>query len=194
MRQFFFQIAILLVVIFVGLYLSANPDRFGAFLPGSQINQTAGEVPSRMQIVNSENSETKVVLNIEIADTIDKRKLGLGGRVRFASDSGMLFVFDQVSQPNFWMKGMKIPLDFVWINGDKVVDLLENVAPPENGQSDSTLPRYAPNVGADKVLEVNAGFIKTFNIKIGDKLELLQMSPIPSLGEPNFENYSNQLN
>lgn len=192
MKQFFFQIAILLIVIFAGLYLTTNPDRFGSLLPGGQTRQ-AEIVPSRMRIVGPDN-QIKLVLNIEVADNQEKRKIGLGGREKLATDSGMLFIFDEAGQPRFWMKGMKIPLDFIWINGDKVVDLLGNVAPPERSQSESTLPRYAPNVDSDKVLEVNAGIIRQFDIKIGDKLELLQSSPMPATGEPNFENYNNGIN
>lgn len=178
MKQFFFQIAILLIVIFAGLYISTNPGRFEALLPGSR-NNVENVIPQKLRIINSANNEQKVVINIEVAETADKRRVGLGGRDKLASDSGMLFIFDEVGQPKFWMKGMKIPLDFIWINGDIVVDLLENVAPPEIGQADSTLPRYAPSVAADKVLEVNAGFIDAFSIKSGDKLEVLQVSPAP---------------
>lgn len=111
-----------------------------------------------------------VKLNVEIVDTQTQRTKGLGGRDSLASDSGMLFTFNEPSKYSFWMKGLSFPLDFVWIKGDKVVSILQNVPPPASNQPDSSLPVYQPNVEVDKVLEVNAGVVQRLNIKVGDTL------------------------
>lgn len=38
--------------------------------------------------------------------------------------SGMLFVFEQAGQYNFWMKNTLIPLDMIWINDqNKIIDI-----------------------------------------------------------------------
>jgi uncharacterized membrane protein (UPF0127 family) len=86
----------------------------------------------------------------------------------------MFFIMEQRAKPTFWMKGMLIPLDFIWIDGSQVVDILQNVQPPVSGQSDASLQLYSPTVEIDRVLEVNAGFVALHGIKIGDKIQISQ--------------------
>ncbi|MCR4263242.1 MAG: DUF192 domain-containing protein, partial [Candidatus Roizmanbacteria bacterium] len=58
--------------------------------------------------------ETK--LFVEIADTPEKKSKGLGGRTFLADDYGMLFPSEnQPYLPVFWMKGMEVPIDIIWI-------------------------------------------------------------------------------
>ena len=115
--------------------------------------------------------ETK--LNVEIADTKSKREVGLGGRSTLDQNVGMLFVFDskQVT-PSFWMKDMLIPLDIIWISGGKVVKIDKNIQAPISGTPDSKLAIYNPGQPIDYVLEVNAGFSDTNNVKVGDSIDL----------------------
>ena len=85
-------------------------------------------------------------------------------------DSGMLFVYDHPERYGFWMKGMRFPLDYIWINGNKVADLSRNIPQPA---SDTATPvTLAPSIPVDKVLEVNAGIIDRFDIKVGDLVQL----------------------
>lgn len=111
-------------------------------------------------------------LKVEIADTQAKRSKGLSDRQSLASDEGMLFVFPQPSKYSFWMKSVKFPLDFIWIRGSTVVDLLPNVSSPAPGQTDESLPIYQPNTEVDKALEVPSGTIQRLNIKIGDSIKI----------------------
>lgn len=158
MKKFAIQVILLLILIVGGAYFYKSGGQFSSlpFMPQSPVTK-------QVQINGSK-------LNVEIADTQEKRAKGLSGRESLASDSGMLFVFPESSKHSFWMKGLSFPLDFVWIRGDKVVSVLQNVPPPAQGQPDSSLPIYQPNVEVDKVLEVNAGSIQRLNIKIGDTL------------------------
>ncbi len=87
-----------------------------------------------------------------------------------ASDEGMLFVFPKLDKYPFWMKGLTYPLDFIWIRGDKIVDLLPNIQPPAPGQTDTSLPIYQSKEDIDKVLEVAAGTVQRLNIKVGDTI------------------------
>ena len=99
-------------------------------------------------------------IRLELAVTEAEKEKGLGERDTLASDSGMLFVYDHPERYGFWMKGMRFPLDFIWINGNTVADLTQNVS--------TGAPAFAPLVPADKVLEVNTGVIDQLSIKIGD--------------------------
>lgn len=109
---------------------------------------------------------------VEIADTQAKRSKGLGEREKLASDEGMLFIFDKADKYPFWMKGLTFPLDFIWIKGDTVVDITQNVPPPAVGQQDSSLTIYQPKEEVNKVLEVSGGTTQRLNIKAGDTITL----------------------
>lgn len=156
MKKFVIQVILLLILTVVGIYLYKSSGQISSlpFIP-------QGPVTKQVQINGSK-------LNAEIADTQAKRAKGLSGRDNLASDSGMLFIFPEPSKHSFWMKGLSFPLDFVWIRGDKVVSILQNVPPPSPNQADSSLPIYQPKVEVDKVLEIGAGTIQRLNIKVGD--------------------------
>lgn len=160
MKKFFAQIFLLILLISAVVYVSILQ---GVFQPG---NQQQLEQLSKLRVGNT-------LISVDVADTPSKRSKGLSGRESIEENYGMLFVFDQPSQRVFWMKGMNIPLDFIWINGERVVDLTSNVPSPQPGTPNEQLPRYSSNQPIDKVLEVKAGSITRHNIKIGDKVELL---------------------
>jgi len=104
---------------------------------------------------------------VEVADTPSETSQGLSDRESMASNQGMLFIFPQPGIYQFWMKGMKFNLDFVFIKDDRVVDLVENVPYPQTGKSPQTV---IAKKSFDKVLEVNAGIIRKLNIKTGDQM------------------------
>lgn len=134
-----------------------------------------GSLPSLPFIEQAKYSELTInetKLKVEIADTQEKRSKGLGGRESLATDSGMLFIFQKADKHSFWMKGLKFPLDFIWIKGSQVVDITINIKPPDPNQKDQDLSIYVSKTEADKVLEVNAGIIERLNIKVGDTIKL----------------------
>ncbi len=104
----------------------------------------------------------------DIADTPASRRKGLGGREKLEKGRGMLFVFDEPDIYPFWMKDMRFPIDIIWILDDKVVEIWED-APPPTG---SNIPRYTPKNKANFVLEIPAGEVERYNIKIGDRVNL----------------------
>lgn len=104
------------------------------------------------------------IINIEIADTWPKRVEGLSGRDSLCAECGLFFIFDSKDTYSFWMKEMNFSIDIIWIDDDKIVYIVENAQPP-NGDN---IPSYMPLAQADKVLEVNAGFVQENNIKVGD--------------------------
>ncbi len=106
------------------------------------------------------------VIKSEISDSEEERTTGLAGRKSLSRNAGMIFVFDQANKHTFWMKGMTFPIDIIWINDGKVVDITRH-ASPETGDSQS-LTIYEPEKPAKYVLEVNANFTVDNGVKVGD--------------------------
>lgn len=132
---------------------------------------------STIPFITQPTRQSAVVINgarikVEIADTQEKRSKGLGGRESLAPDEGMLFLFEGEDKYPFWMKGVKFPLDFVWIKEDKVSDIIQNAQIPQPNTADESLPIYLPREPIDKMLEVNAGTVERLKIKVGDTIEI----------------------
>jgi len=108
---------------------------------------------------------------VEIADTEEKREKGLSGRDSIGEDEGMLFLFLQKGKYGFWMKGMKFPIDIIWISGNKVVGVEKNVN-PQIDTLEQDLKVYSPQEDVDKVLEIKAGESEKFGISSGGELLL----------------------
>lgn len=112
-------------------------------------------------------------IQVEIANTDSSRGKGLSGRSSLPTDSGMLFIFNSKQiTPIFWMKDMIIPIDIIWISGDKIVKIDKSAPAPEAGTKDADLTKYSPGRPIDYVLEVNSGFAGTNNFKVGDSVVL----------------------
>lgn len=128
--------------------------------------------------LQTQNQNGKVVvigdttITVEVANSKAEKTKGLSGRSSLAENSGMLFPYPETGIPSFWMKDMQIPLDIIWIAGNKIVDIDKNVPFPEPGTKDSDLPIYQPSVATNYVLEVTAGFADKHGIKIGDSVDL----------------------
>jgi len=99
--------------------------------------------------------------SIETADTAEKRTVGLGGRESLCESCGMLFVFPEKGTYSFWMKGMRFPLDIIWLSDDKIVSVKCNV-PAESQEV------FTPKEEADGVLELNAG--ECGDLKEGERI------------------------
>jgi uncharacterized membrane protein (UPF0127 family) len=115
--------------------------------------------------------EPSVIINghkivVELALSSSEKERGLGYRSNLAKDHGMIFIYDHKDIYPFWMKGMNFPLDYIWIDGNKVADLSIDVPV----MTSNAITVIKPMVPVDKILEVNAGTISKFGIKIGDQV------------------------
>lgn len=130
-----------------------------------------------------------VSIAAEVARSPRERSIGLSERPGLSALSGMIFLFDRPDKYGMWMKGMKFPIDILWIRGGTVVDLEENVSPPRRNVSETLFPVYRSEAPADVVLETAAGFSKRYNVKIGDQVKIFwsEAAPrVPRLGEQYF--------
>ncbi|MBA3723420.1 MAG: DUF192 domain-containing protein [Candidatus Levybacteria bacterium] len=100
------------------------------------------------------------------AKTPEELQKGLSGRGSLPKDQGMIFLFEEPADRAFWMKGMEIPIDIIFINGDKIVSISKNAKPPTD--ENANLPLVNSVQPADKVLEINAGLSDEYSFKVGD--------------------------
>ncbi len=131
------------------------------------------ESEKKILTVYGEQSRTigNQTFEVGIADNALTRAQGLSGRPPLGEREGLFFLFSSAGNYGFWMKGMNFPIDIVWINGDKVIGFSENLQ-PEPSKNIFNFSIYYPPGEADKVLEINAGAVKKYNLQIGDKINL----------------------
>lgn len=109
---------------------------------------------------------------VEVASTMLEQARGLSYRPSLAADAGMLFIFGSGGVQTFWMQAMNFPLDMIWISGDRVVGFAQDVPAPAPGTQAWQLPVYSSPPNTDKVLEVNAGTVAKYDIKVGDTVTI----------------------
>lgn len=110
-----------------------------------------------------EVGETKI--KVTVAQALNERTTGLIGCSELPEQSGMYFPYDTPQVVNYWMKGMSIPLDIVWIADGKVVGIVPSVPPVEKTAVDP--PIYNPPIAVNAVLEVAAGKAKDYGLAVG---------------------------
>ncbi len=106
------------------------------------------------------------LVSVEIAQTPYQLYQGLSRHPEICADCGMLFIFPDLDQRTFVMREMLFPLDIVFSARGQVVKIYENLRP----EGDDPQNLYSSEVPADSVLEVNAGQLKNWGIKVGDQL------------------------
>ncbi|MDD3284140.1 MAG: DUF192 domain-containing protein [Patescibacteria group bacterium] len=109
------------------------------------------------------------VINVELAKTDIQKSKGLSNRDNLCENCGMLFLFDELKLHNFWMGEMRFPLDILYIKDYEIVEIFKNI--PVFTDNDYT--RIYPTKNANKVLELNANWCDKNNIKVGDKINLI---------------------
>jgi uncharacterized membrane protein (UPF0127 family) len=128
------------------------------------ITQTEVKFTKEGELAITKADTTKVILDIEIADTEFDIQTGLMYRNAMENQQGMLFIFEDESERYFYMKNTKIPLDLIYIGADKSIVSFQKNAKPFD---ETSLPS---NALAKYVLEINAGLVDTWNLSIGDKI------------------------
>ena len=106
-----------------------------------------------------------------LADTYNHRLEGWSDRKDMGKFGGMLFVFPDRGQHAMVMRDMRFPLDIVWLDGNKVVDIAPNL-PPQPGVPEDQLIVYMARTASTLVLELPAGFKDRTGLKIGDIVEI----------------------
>jgi len=107
--------------------------------------------------------------SVELAITEQEQETGLMYRRHMDPDKGMLFIFSDEGEYDFWMMNTLIPLDMIWIDSDgEVVFISRNSQPC----SATRCPVISPGKNASYVLEINAGIADMIGLKEGSKLTI----------------------
>ena len=100
------------------------------------------------------------ILQTELAIEPNEKKLGLMHRSNLASNSGMLFIYEEPTTLRFWMKDTYFPLTVAFINDHLYIVHMEDMAPR------TTRPHQCPSP-VRYALEANPSWFKTRGITIG---------------------------
>lgn len=104
---------------------------------------------------------------VELAVTRAEQDRGLMFRRHLDEDKGMLFIFNNETNHQFWMKNVILPLDIIWLNKEhEVVFISKNAQPCRN----DICQDINPNKNSSYVFEFNAGIADEIGLDIGDKI------------------------
>lgn len=113
------------------------------------------------------------VVYARIAIKSEDRTRGLSGTEKLEPEEGMIFQFPARGVEAFWMKDMQFPLDMIWIDEGKVIDITADIPAPPPGTPDSSLTIYPSSAPVTHVLEVNAGWAAANNITTGAAVSIV---------------------
>jgi uncharacterized protein len=111
-------------------------------------------------------------LTAEVASDDAQRSQGLMYRRMLPENWGMLFVFPEAMQQNFWMKNTYLPLSIAFIDERGAIINIDDMKPLTTDPHPSLKPaKYA--------LEMNQGWFAKRGIKAGAKVLGLEKAPPP---------------
>ena len=113
-------------------------------------------------------TSTGKIIPVEVADTLQKRSLGLGKRTSLKKGWGMLFVFEERKPHRFWMKDMQFPLDIIWLDNHRIVHINHNAKPASSDDEPEVMTSPVP---VNFVLEIAAGRAAKLKLKKGQQLK-----------------------
>ena len=112
-------------------------------------------------------------LNLEVAQKESERAMGLMHREAIPPGTGMIFVFNQPTQLNFWMRNVPFDIDIGYFDSKGRLLNALTMAGTSPLMKDEALPRYSSKGEALYAVEVVPGFYKTGNLK------KCRLSPLP---------------
>jgi uncharacterized membrane protein (UPF0127 family) len=95
---------------------------------------------------------------------------GMMYRDSLAPDRGMLFIHDSPGKYSYWMYNVKIPLDIIWMDGQRRIVEISPSTPPCTATNPDRCPNYGGNVESAAVLELAGGSVQRYGLKVGDQL------------------------
>jgi hypothetical protein len=112
------------------------------------------------------------LIRAEVANTFDSRARGLMFRKSLGANSGMLFVFPDVSPHCMWMKNTYVPLSVAFMDEQGTIVSIHDMKPHDETSHCAAKPaRFA--------LEMNQGWFAQKGVKPGAKISGIAKAPPP---------------
>jgi uncharacterized membrane protein (UPF0127 family) len=109
-------------------------------------------------------------ISVEVADTPQRRTLGLMYRDRLAPNHGMLFRFDRSARHCMFMRNTRIPLSAAFVDADATILAIARMQPFSERLHCAPQP-------VTYVLEMEQGWFAARGIGPGDRIQGLDGSP-----------------
>jgi uncharacterized membrane protein (UPF0127 family) len=110
------------------------------------------------------------VIRVEQLTQPQEIQRGMMFREDLPEDRGLLFYHDKPGHYSYWMYQVRIPLDIIWLDGQKRIVQVVHQAPPCPGPQEKC-PVYGGSFESKYVLEVRAGVAKANGLRLGVQLE-----------------------
>ncbi|MXY79411.1 MAG: DUF192 domain-containing protein [Chloroflexi bacterium] len=125
-----------------------------------------GEVRfARARLAIERAPEPGLTIDVELADTPERRRRGLMFRERLPPGAGMLFLFPADRRTGFWMRDTRVPLSIAFIGADGRIQEIRDLQP-----LDETI--VAPADEYRWALEVVQGWFAANDVTVGDRVRL----------------------
>jgi uncharacterized membrane protein (UPF0127 family) len=92
-------------------------------------------------------------------------------RDKLDADRGMLFIHGEPGLYPYWMYQVRIPLDLIWMDQNRLITQIVPNAQPCKSESATKCPQYGGNRRSIFVLELNTGMAEKHKLKLGDRLD-----------------------
>jgi uncharacterized protein len=116
----------------------------------------------RRETLTLKTTAAEHVIDVEIAETMEEKALGLMFRTAVPDNTGMLFPYGDPQDISMWMRNTYVSLDMVFIKADGIVHRIAARTEPLSEKIVSS----EGNVSA--VLELGAGAAERLGLKPGD--------------------------
>ena len=102
-------------------------------------------------------------INVMVARTPDERQTGLMFRQSMGTNEGMLFVFETATRQCFWMKNTLLPLSAAFIDDERRIVNIADMAP-------QSLDSHCSDQPVRFVLEMNQGWFAKKGLQKGTRI------------------------
>ncbi len=155
-----------LSIVLLILLSSCTPLTFSGF-PGKTTANASEEIQQGQNLPITATADIAgEIVQLEVALTPEQQATGLMFRESLADNRGMLFPFESERKARFWMKNVPIALDMIFLNGDRIVEIADNVPPCTS----DPCPVYGPQALVDRVLELRGGRAQELGLSVNDRI------------------------
>lgn len=126
-----------------------------------------GDYETTTLTIRDTNGSHLATVQARVADTQEKRRIGLMRTTALENGSGMLFVHPRDGSYTYHMRNMSFDIDIVFVDADGTITAIRYASAPGPGEESDTY------TGQGKyVLEVPRGYTNATGIDPGDRVDV----------------------